>query len=242
MKRAAGMSPFALSFLDTVSAGFGAAFFLFVIFASLPVISSGGRQGSSQFVEFDIWWNNEDAVLEFALRPPGDASDWIPLSGQEVSSSLRYGQLQWNERAEVPNAWREAYAFGQSEWGAVSRRNDPPEAGESRRVRIRILGPCPGLWQMGVALTNRGTLEGWSISDSSEVRLHAVARTSQDVAGAGLIRRTTVEGSPIRTQASLEHLARGEPPWLVVQWEGEEDSIQVLERPDSNSNCLQTSK
>ena len=62
----AAVATTALSLLDIVSAGFGAAVFLFVVFASLPIDArppSGG--GGGRFIDLEITWPRFSATAEF---------------------------------------------------------------------------------------------------------------------------------------------------------------------------------
>ena len=65
-----GPAPLALSLLDIVSAGFGSAIFLFVVFASLPVAQpTPVGVGGSEYIDLYLEWGSA-AALETAAKVP----------------------------------------------------------------------------------------------------------------------------------------------------------------------------
>lgn len=152
------LSPFGLSFLDTVSAGFGAAIFLFLIFATLPIESASSLIGSEQFIHLQLEWDEPSAILELIVHTPEGETIRV-FDNQDAATANPFTGLVEKESTE----WQGALVFGESHFGEnslVSTENG------KRRISLRIIGPCPGkeedpkkTWSFDVALKAATSLE-----------------------------------------------------------------------------------
>lgn len=58
-----GGSGATLSYIDMVSGGFGAAFFLFLIFVSFPIETSSTPSNGSRFLDVWVSWEDPDVSV-----------------------------------------------------------------------------------------------------------------------------------------------------------------------------------
>ena len=155
----------ALSFLDLVSAGFGGAVFLFIIFATLPISEKrdGGGGGGSHFIDLWLEWApfNEDGIN---VNEDGINMDGINVEalvelrieheapGTEERRIFRLG----NPRAEIATA-TDSLSFGQEQppWSDLvvvgyDRDGDyaPLNATDKRYLHARIIDPAAGEWSL----------------------------------------------------------------------------------------------
>lgn len=137
-------NPFAMSFLDTVSAGFGAAFFLFIIFASLPIVQSSGMLGSSQFIELEITWADPGISIYPIVHYDGHVIQ-LNKNSPETGAVIADGRTE-----TYPGIWQKAFSFGGSTYGTQDIFNT--SAGNDRGLKINILGPCSGEWMFELAM------------------------------------------------------------------------------------------
>lgn len=137
-------NPFAMSFLDTVSAGFGAAYFLFIIFASLPIVQSGGMLGSSQFIELEIAWKDPGVAIYPIVHFNGKAiaiHQNVPSTGAILADG---------HEESYPGVWQKAFSFGGSPYGTQEILRGSNK--KSRGLKVNILGPCTGDWKFELVM------------------------------------------------------------------------------------------
>lgn len=149
------LSPgFGLSFVDTVSGGFGAAFFLFLIFASLPVESPALLVGGgARFIEVKLEWDPGPVRMEIYLDVNGGtqtirlSSRSFDVDGETGILSHRSGPLPFWERGTTSGfSW-----FGPSAMVEMG-------ADRSNALRFRLVNPCGVTLRIGAAIhgTSRG--------------------------------------------------------------------------------------
>ena len=141
-------STFSTSFLDVVCSGFGAAIFLFIIFAALPITPSGGMLGSSQYLDIDMRWSsnsgNGRGIFELVLQPPYSDELYV-IARPNFTVSPVSGQLGYGDKKEITlrGLWQTAFLSGAS----VAGESVVDKDGENV-VRMRIIDPCPGQWKV----------------------------------------------------------------------------------------------
>ncbi|MDW9817145.1 hypothetical protein GOB25_19130 [Sinorhizobium meliloti] len=146
-------SNLALSFIDTISGGFGAAFFLFLIFASMPFEESSAIGGASRFMEIWLRWQSVSDLMEITLVHESGAK--IRLTARDFEVNPYNGTLK---SASGIQLWRSAQANGFSWFGEDSMKNG---ANSISGMRLRLADPCPGNWQMTATLHSRPAGEAW---------------------------------------------------------------------------------
>lgn len=145
---------FGLSFVDMVSGGFGAAFFLFLIFASLPVDSPAlSAGGGARFLEVQVHWEAGPRRVEVYLDVDGSAPP-IRLSSGWFDVDVNTGIL--SHRSGPRPFWRTATASGFSWFGQGSMEEKGP--GNRNALRFRLIDPCGVTLRIGAAVhgTSRG--------------------------------------------------------------------------------------
>lgn len=153
------LSPFGMSFLDTVSAGFGAAIFLFLIFATIPIESASSRIGSEQFIHLLLEWDDPDAILELIVHTPEGSTIRVFDSQVDEAANPFTGLVE-----KKSNEWQGALIFGESHFGKNSLVS---EVVRKRRISLRIIGPCPSdvegpnkkAWSFDVAIRSATSLK-----------------------------------------------------------------------------------
>lgn len=152
------LNPFTMSFLDTVSAGFGAAFFLFVIFASMPIERASGMLGSEEYIQVELWWSSSQYNLELIVIPPGGKHQRLYLDrNRNASGGAIIADPITGEVGDLPGSekWQRAYINGTSSYGqsnSVVERSSTDITTSSHRLSFRANGACWGDWQFFVAV------------------------------------------------------------------------------------------
>ena len=190
------LNPFTMSFLDTVSAGFGAAFFLFIIFASMPIEKSSGMLGSEEYIQIELWWSSSQYNLDLIVVPPGGSHQRLYLDQKRSASggaiiedpiTGKVGDLPGREK------WQKAYINGTSSYGQSNSEVVRSSAGftsSSHRLSFRANGACWGDWQFFVAVkSNRNYL---SHSSYTPINIYGRAFTSA-VAGDDSVYKTELQ-------------------------------------------------
>ena len=159
----------ALSFIDTISGGFGAAFFLFLIFATMPLAASSRPGGASRFLEFWLEWDGSAKALgEIGLTL--DNGRVLALTSNRFKVNPHTGELTPIDKAAMP--WAAAHANGFSWFGEVQMHS--ADAGR-QGVRVRLSDPCPGNWKVTMSLHSREEGGVW-FSATTPVKVDAEAR------------------------------------------------------------------
>ena len=143
-------APIALSFLDIVSAGFGGAIFLLVIFATLPIAElQGGGGGGTRFIDLYLNWDtlNEsgkqvEALVELQIEhlDTGQVRRRIRLGKPGARIVPETDALVTADRQKAP--WKTALVMGFDWDGAYA----PTESPRTRYLHARIIEPADGEW------------------------------------------------------------------------------------------------
>ena len=171
------LNPFTMSFLDTVSAGFGAAFFLFIIFASMPIEKSSSMLGSEEYIQIELEWNSSDYNLELIVDPPNNSSGPLRLflHNNKIIESHITGEV-----ADLPGRkkWQKAFISGTSTYGQSTSeviRTEDVNSGNKHRLSFRANGTCYGQWKFLVAVKSK---RNYLLNQDSEFRISGKAFTS----------------------------------------------------------------
>ncbi|MEW7996435.1 MAG: hypothetical protein G8D90_14400 [gamma proteobacterium symbiont of Clathrolucina costata] len=148
------LNPFTMSFLDTVSAGFGAAFFLFIIFASLPIEKSSGMLGSEEYIQIELEWNSLDYNLELIVDPPGSSRTHqrLFLHNNAIIENPITGEIADLSGRE---SWQTAFINGASAYGQSTStilKSENSSIDNKQHLSFRANGTCPEDWKFFVAV------------------------------------------------------------------------------------------
>lgn len=152
-RRRPSESSLALSFIDTISGGFGAAFFLFLIFASMPFEDRAAAGGASRFMEIWLNWKSAGDLMEVTLEHESGVK--IRLTSKDFAVDPFTGALK-PETKTSRILWRSAQVNGFSWFGETGMHNDAVAA-----MRLRLADPCPGNWWITATLHSRPAGEAW---------------------------------------------------------------------------------
>lgn len=144
-------SNLALSFIDTISGGFGAAFFLFLIFASMPFEDAAAAGGASRFMEVWLRWKSPADLMDITLEH--DSGVKIRLTSNDFAVDPFTGILEPGNRKTL---WRTAQVNGFSWFGETGMANEASAA-----TRLRLADPCPGKWRITATLHSHPAGEAW---------------------------------------------------------------------------------
>lgn len=183
-RRLSAPSTLAMSFLDTVCSGFGAAIFLFLVLLTQPSTKAVQSAGSTEYLVVEVRWEQPDAVVELWVTPPSRTGEEGLFAGNwQVEPAT--GQLLRGRAASWHGAWSQAFFVGPSVRGLHMPSSQQAQAVVST---LWIVAPCPGEWVFRPTLVNRPGGDTW-ISDKStpastitiEVRgaVHGEATTAQ---------------------------------------------------------------
>ncbi|MTH95880.1 hypothetical protein [Roseibium sp. RKSG952] len=169
------VSVFGLSFIDLVSGGFGAAFFMFLMFVTLPitVIDAGG--GGEQYIDIRLEWEG-DVRLEPIIgytRPDSPIERYLRLSSNAAQISPASGTVTYNEQ----RFWRDLIVFGHAGRGADRMQNTGASGVSTIKTTtlVRFIQPCPGRYR--VFVNPLGLYRsGYSLKEkaSSSFQVHAL--------------------------------------------------------------------
>ncbi|UWR60187.1 hypothetical protein [Phaeobacter inhibens] len=167
-------SSFSISFVDVVSGGFGAAFALFLIFASLPIDEAGSKAGGgSRFLEVWLSWKDPLTIAELRLRH-SDTGE-IRLSSGQVAVDTATGQMRGLPASQ--RFWREATSSGFSWYGETAMTE---RATAVRAVRFRLVDFCGGTLQLDAASHGRADGSHWldpNVTGSMEAEVTVLLST-----------------------------------------------------------------
>lgn len=199
-------SSLALSFIDTISGGFGAAFFLFLIFASMPFEDSAAAGGASRFMEIWLRWKSADDLMDITLKHESGVT--VRLTSRDFGVDAFTGGLQPRIEGAL---WRSAQANGFSWFGETGMHNESRAA-----TRLRLADPCPGKWTIAATLHSRPAGEAWltqpvAVSYDASARVFdGVSRNSDYVVHAADI----LPGAP---EVLIWETTAGVSPEIAVQ-------------------------
>lgn len=145
----AGASPIGLSFIDLVSGGFGAAFFLFLIFVTLPitVVETGG--GGDQYIDLRLEWESAtrlEVVVGFTPED-GTVERYLRLSDRDVRVDPASGEVT---TLDAP-FWQDLFVFGYA--GRSESRMQPADGTVRTATLVRMIRPCAGRYRFFVNAT-----------------------------------------------------------------------------------------
>jgi len=154
LSRSSGNSSggFGLSFIDVVSGGFGAAFFLFIVFVTMPTEEGGGDGGGSNYVDVMLSWENPRLRLNLIMvhvSPLGN-TQYINLNDrQNFGTEADLGLI--TPGASISYLWDVGIVAG---W-ANGRNSSMNEnfGGDWRATWFRLTRPCPGEFRFFVSPT-----------------------------------------------------------------------------------------
>jgi hypothetical protein len=184
------VSVFGLSFIDLVSGGFGAAFFMFLMFVTLPitVIDAGG--GGEQYIDIRLEWDGDVRLEPIIGYTPHNSpiERYLRLSSNSVQISPASGTVSYSEQ----RFWRDLIVFGHAGRGAERMQNIGTSGASAKETAtlVRFIQPCPGRYR--VFVNPLGLYRsGYSLSDKakSSYQLYAlvvddssIPRTGQSTA------------------------------------------------------------
>lgn len=163
-------SSLALSFIDTISGGFGAAFFLFLIFASMPFEDSASAGGASRFMEIWLRWQSAADLMDITLEHESGVR--IRLTSKDFVIDPFTGKLEPKSGKAL---WRSAQVNGFSWFGETGMQN-----GAEAATRLRLADPCPGKWRITATLHSHPAGEAW-LAQPVGVSYYATARVFDGV-------------------------------------------------------------
>lgn len=142
-----------LSYIDMISGGFGAAFFLFLIFVSFPIETSSSPSNGSRFLDIWVTWDVPEVaiftVVEFTPERRGltaPAPRLYSLNSRAMRRNGRTGEVMYSGRAAP--FWTYFAEAGYSSGGEHGmRQSEGTQAGQW----LRFSDPCPGTYRLLVA-------------------------------------------------------------------------------------------
>lgn len=142
-----------LSYIDMVSGGFGAAFFLFLIFVSFPIETSSTPSNGSRFLDVWVSWEDPDvsvfSKVEFTPEANGTT---VPgtlaysLNSRAMSRDPGTGEVTYSGRAAP--FWTKFAEAGYGSGGDRGMRHS--DTGHAAQW-LRFSDPCPGTYKIFVA-------------------------------------------------------------------------------------------
>lgn len=230
--RSGGAARFGLSFVDVVSGGFGAAFLLFLIFATLPLVETPSRGGGSHFVDVRVAWDNRFLYLNLIVehRSPNGTQRQLDLADRRRFRVEDDGGLSVTEDGEADRFWDQALATGVALRNTAVLRN---EAGR-RGTWLRLARPCPGT--LTLRLAPRG-VEGSIRTGGEQTTSTDVHLTIADEVGR---RVAMVEDHSVVRAGDEQGYRRGDNRFEVrlVNSNGRLVPVEITVRPeDTGSHC-----
>lgn len=142
-----------LSYIDMISGGFGAAFFLFLIFVSFPIETSSTPSNGSRFLDIWVSWEDSEvsvfSVIEFTPASKGTTTPralLYSLNSRAMSRNPGTGEVTYSGHA-APFWARFAEAGYGSGGDRGMRQSDTGHAAQW----LRFSDPCPGTYKIFVA-------------------------------------------------------------------------------------------
>jgi|GEM_PF-1879702 len=148
-----------LSYIDMISGGFGAAFFLFLIFVSFPIERASTPSNGSRFLDIWVSWEDPEVsiflVVEFQPAPGGTTTPReYSLNSSAMTRNRATGEVTYSA-SEAPFWVRFAEAGYSSGGDRGMQRADKTRAAQW----LRFSDPCPGTYRILVdGLSPRGQL------------------------------------------------------------------------------------
>lgn len=168
-----------LSFVDVVSGGFGAAFFLFLIFATLPFVEEPSRGGGSHFVDVVVTWNPWLVYLNLIVEhsSPSGTVRRLDLTDHRRFRIEDDGTVSARTEGESHRFWDHAMAAGVARRGTAAL-GDGTE--DQRATWLRLTRPCPG--ELTLRLAPDGVHGSILVTEELQVRAQ-IHLTIADMSG-----------------------------------------------------------
>jgi len=144
-----------LSYIDMISGGFGAAFFLFLIFVSFPIETASTPSSGSRFLDIWLEWNDTTVVANMIVEFTPEASETAltqtfryTFNSQFLTRSTSTGLVTYTGSA--PKFWT---SMAEAGFGLTSDTGLQRNTIKGNLVGqwMRFSDPCPGTYQFAVA-------------------------------------------------------------------------------------------
>lgn len=142
-----------LSYVDMISGGFGAAFFLFLIFVSFPIETSSTPSNGSRFLDVWVSWDDPEvsifSVVEFTPVPTGTRMPRAlvySLNSRSMNRDPSTGEVTYSGRAAP--FWAN---FAEAGYGSGGDRGMQQSDTGHAAQWLRFSDPCPGTYKILVA-------------------------------------------------------------------------------------------
>ncbi|MEL0437945.1 hypothetical protein [Phycobacter sp. K97] len=145
---------FGFSFVDMVSGGFGAAFFLFLIFSTLPLDIGSRGGGGDRFLQIWVDWNGGEAanvtlepIIEFA---PSESNDWLSyrMSTGRLRQTGDFGDMQFRFRHRI--FWTHVFGAGFSDARSTAMTRIDENGVDRSGFWLHFSNPCPGRYRIAL--------------------------------------------------------------------------------------------
>ena len=145
---------FGFSFVDMVSGGFGAAFFLFLVFATLPLDVGAPGGGGERFIQIWLTWPGGDnasvtfePIVEYAAS---ETTDWksYRITGGQLRQTGHFVNMHYGTGAKA--FWANVFGAGFSDAGGTTLRMADKEGSEWSGLWLHFSDPCPGRYRIRI--------------------------------------------------------------------------------------------
>jgi len=153
-----GEDSFGFSFVDMVSGGFGAAFFMFLVFVNLPLDAGNPGGGGERFLQIWLTWTDMNESYEPIVEylPPNSEAGQNPkwrlyrLSSHKLTQTGHDGEMTYYN-ASAPPFWSRILGAGFSDALEPALRDTLELKKASRAgVWLHFADPCPGRYRFRV--------------------------------------------------------------------------------------------
>lgn len=159
-----------LSYIDLISGGFAAAFFLFLIFVSFPIETASTPSRGSRFLDVWVEWQDEEVRANLIVTyTPNDAAGvlaqplTISLNSSLLRQSPRTGKITFTGSQRV--FWTGIVQSGFGLSGDIPLRRTDSAGRIWAGMWMRFSDPCPGSYKISVA-SHSVSLQGlWALRD-----------------------------------------------------------------------------
>ncbi len=145
-----------LSYIDLISGGFAAAFFMFLIFVSFPIETASTPSQGSRFLDVWVeWQDNEVRANLIVTYTPDDAAGvlaqplTISLNSTVLSQSPKTGKITFSGSQRVFWTGIAQSGFGLSGDSPLQRIDSEGQTWAG--MWMRFSDPCPGTYDISVA-------------------------------------------------------------------------------------------
>lgn len=195
-----------LSYIDMISGGFAAAFFLFLIFVSFPIETGSTPSSGSRFLDVWVEWNDEDVYANLVVTFTPEEIVGVPvkplvvtLNSRTLTRSGSTAKIIYSGKA--PPFWTGISEAGFGLSGDTPLKRMDKDGGHWVGMWMRFSDPCPGKYEFAVAS------HGVAAQRLFEKSFNVVARARAIVADGIEPRRVPddgTEGVDVAFEAGLE--------------------------------------